>query len=203
MALFNWHISSYQKGGATSQSNYIWRREDFIGPDDLVASGSGNLPHWCNNDPAIFFHAADLFERKNGSACRHLVISLPRELGLQEWIDLVGMLINHDIGKKPYQWAIHRASKDGSDHPHVHIVYSDRVPDELDRPAETFFARFNPASPTLGGCKKDSGGQSPKQLRISVIRRKKLWADLQNEALKAAGHAACVDPRLGDSTVSK
>lgn len=203
MALFNWHIDSKRKGGATSQSNYIWRRNDFHGTNDLVASGCGNLPHWCHNDPAIFFGAADRFERQNGSACRHLVISLPRELSLPEWISLVETLIERDIGRKSFQYAIHNPCKDGLEHPHAHILYSDRVPDELDRPAEMFFRRHNPVSPTLGGCKKDSGGQSPKQLRISVIKRKKLWAELQNQALAAAGQAARVDHRFGSSTGSE
>jgi len=195
MAQFNWHIGSYQKGRATSQSDYIWRRNNFHGPNDLVASGSGNLPSWCNNDPAVFFGAADCYERQNGSACRHLVVTLPRELSIQEWIRLVEALISRDIGKKAFQYAIHNPCKDELGHPHAHILYSDRVPDELDRPVELFFRRHNPASPTLGGCKKDSGGQSPKQLRISVIKRKALWAELQNQALEGAGHAARVDYR--------
>jgi hypothetical protein len=33
------------------------------------------------------------------------------------------------------------------------------------------------------------------QLRMEMINRKKLWADLVNEALAAGGHAARVDHR--------
>ena len=199
MANFNWHIGSYQKGRATSKSDYIWRRNNFHGINDLVASGSGNLPHWCNNNPAIFFGAADCYERQNGSACRHLVLTLPLELSLSEWISLVETYIALDIGPKPFQYAIHNPSKGGLGHPHVHILYSDRVPDELDRPAETFFRRHNPVSPTFGGCKKDSGGQSPMQMRISVIKRKALWAEVLNQALEAAGYSARVDHRSGEA----
>lgn len=199
MAIFNWHIGSYRRGRATSQSNYIWRRDHFSIHDDLVATGCGNLPDWCHGDPTQFFAAADLHERQNGAACRQLVISLPHELSLPEWTGLVETLIARDIGPKPYQYAIHNPSEDSREHPHAHILYSDRVPDGLERPAEAFFRRPNPKSPASGGCKKDSGGQSPKRLRLAVISRKKLWADLQNKALEAGGHAARVDHRCGES----
>jgi hypothetical protein len=200
MAIFNWHIGSYQKGRASSQSDYIWGRNHWADRKDVVASGCGNLPSWCYGDPARLFEAADLYERQNGSACRHLVITLPRELSLGQWISLVETLIPRDLGPKPYQYAIHNGHEETGEHPHAHIVYSDRVPDGIDRPPEVFFRRPHAKSPALGGCAKDSGGQSPKQLRIAVINRKKLWADLQNEALEAAGHAARVDHRVGRST---
>lgn len=195
MAIFKWHIESYGKGRATTQSDYIWRRQQFSDRNDLVATGCGNLPAWCFGDPAVLFAAADRHERQNGSACRHLVVTLPRELGLADWIRLVEDLIARDIGPKPYQYAIHNDPDRKEEHPHAHIVYSDRVPDGLDRPAEMFFRRPNAKAPELGGCKKDSGGQSPKLLRIAVIKRKKQWADLQNQALGAAGHSARVDYR--------
>jgi hypothetical protein len=68
MAIFNWYIESYSKGGATSQSEYIWGQGLFGGRNDVVARGCGNLPAWCQGDPGVFFAAADLYERQNGSA---------------------------------------------------------------------------------------------------------------------------------------
>jgi hypothetical protein len=72
----------------------------------------------------------------------------------------VETLIHRDIGPKPYQFAIHVPREDDQEHshPHAHILYCDRIPDEHERPPEIFFRRFNPAAPELGGCKKDSGG---------------------------------------------
>lgn len=195
MAIFNWHIESYRKGSATSQSDYLWRRNHFNVRDDLVATGCGNLPTWCDGDPARFFAASDTYERKNGSACRHLVVSLPREFNRTDWIGLVDNLIARDLQGKPYQYAIHSDPNRDDEHPHAHILYSDRVSDGIDRPAETFFLRPNAKNPALGGCRKDSGGHPPKQLKIGVINRKKLWAEIQNQALKEAGHAARVDYR--------
>lgn len=195
MAIFKFHIESYRKGAAQIQSDYIWGRGDFSARRDVVAIGCGNLPDWCNGDPGVFFGGADIFERKNGSACRHLVLSLPRELDLQDWIRLVKHWIERDLGPKPYQWAIHNDLSRFDENPHVHIVYSDRLPDSVERSEDLFFRRPNAKQIELGGCRKDSGGKSPLGLRISLVRRKELWADLQNESLQAAGIDARVDHR--------
>lgn len=197
MANFNWKIISWKRGSATSHAEYIWRLGSFSGKEDLIATGFGNLPAWCHGDPAMFWRFADLYERHNGCACRELVVSLPRELGRSQWIALVENLIAQDMGSKAYQYAIHepRGQMPGESHPHAHILYSDRIPDGHARPAEVFFRRFNPTSPALGGCKKDSGGLSPKQLQVDVFKRKDIWAKLQNNALAAAGSSARVDHR--------
>jgi hypothetical protein len=201
MAIFKWHILSLKKGSATPHSDYIWGRNSFHAKDDVVSTGCGNLPAFCQGDPAPLWIAADLHERHKGSAGRELVVSLPRELGRAEWQDLVGKLIQHDIGPKPYQYAIHVPREDvhENSHPHAHILYCDRVPDGIERPPERFFRRPNPKTPELGGCRKDSGGRSPKQLRLAVIKRKSLWAELQNQALASGGHAARVDHRSSTS----
>lgn len=197
MAIFYWHIGSWQKGRASRQSNYIWGIEEFSSKEAVVHTAYGNLPHWCQHDPAAFWRTADRHERINGSAGRELVVSLPREFGLREWIALVDNLIRRDTGAKPYQYAIHVPMADGGDglQPHAHILYSDRIPDNYDRPPEQFFSRFNSAAPEIGGCKKESGGQTAKQLRLELFRRKELWANLQNQALAAAGHEARVSHR--------
>jgi hypothetical protein len=196
MAIFNWKINSLKKGRATAHSDYVWRRNQFSDRDDLVATGFGNLPAWCEGDPGQLFRGADLYERSNGSACRELVVALPRELDISDWIQLIETLIEQDIGRKPYQYAIHLPNTTrGEEYPHAHILYSDRVPDEHDRPPETFFRRFNAAKPELGGCRKDSGGKSPVEVRMTVIGRKELWATIQNQVLAAGGHSARVYAR--------
>lgn len=197
MANFNWHIESYRKGRATFPSDYIGGHGQWSERDDVVATGCGNLPGWCSGNPRTFFAAADIYERSNGAACRQLVVSLPRELSVSEWIPLVEAFIQRDMGGKPHQYAIHDAHGP-ADHPHAHIVYSDRIPDAFDRPPETFFSRHNANFPDRGGCKKDSGGKSAKQLRLEVIGRKKRWAEIQNEALEAAGHDVRVEYQSGE-----
>lgn len=197
MANMNWDIKSVQKGGAASSSNYIWGRDDFNYKDEVVATGCGNLPYWCDEDPQVFFLNSDLYERKGGAAARHLTVSLPRELELHEWIALVEALIARDIGCKPYQYAIHLPHRDDDEnaHPHAHILYSDRLPDDVERTEETFFCRPNPTAPERGGCKKDTGGKSRRHMGALAAERRKVWAELQNSALAAGGHDARVDHR--------
>lgn len=195
MANFNWKIKSYGKGAAQVQSDYVWGRGDFSSRRDVVATGYGNLPAWCDEDPFVFFAGADAYERQNGSACRQLVVSLPRELDLNAWIRLVETLIAHDLGHKPHQWAIHNDLSRSEEHPHAHILYSDRIPDSVDRSADQFFSRYNPKHVHLGGARKDSGGVPLRHLGAAVVRRKELWADLQNAALQTAGSGARVDYR--------
>jgi hypothetical protein len=194
MANFTWSIISIKKGGATTYAEYIWRLGQFGNRSDLAATGFGNLPAWCNGDPVTLWRAADLFERRNGAACRELGVSLPRELGLSEWIAFIEELIARDIGPKPYQYAIHSPADREGLHPHAHIIYCDRVPDEHIRGPELFFHRFNPGAPELGGCRKDSGGKPLFQVGKEVAGRRALWAQIQNRYLAAGGYPARVDP---------
>jgi hypothetical protein len=75
---------------------------------------------------------------------------------------------------------------------HVHLMYSDRLLDGIERALERMFSRYNAKQPELGGCRKDSGGLSPLELRANVLYMRKTIADLQNEALADSGHKARV-----------
>lgn len=200
MSTFHLTIRSARKGAALSHAKYIARlgRAGRGGRgDDLVATGSGNLPGWCDGDPFEFWRQADEHERKNGSASRELEIALPRELDNDQQLALVSDLITRELPGKPYQFAIHapRAAFEGGSQPHAHILYSDRVADGFERPPEQHFSRYNAKEPRKGGCRKDSGGRTPLEMKQEVQRRRKQWADLQNQHLAQAGFAADVDHR--------
>ena len=79
--------------------------------------------------------------------------------------------------------------------PHVHLMCSDRIPDGIERTPDRTFSPYNPIHPTEGGCRKDSGGKSPMELRQEVTARRKLVADTQNEMLAECGHSIRVDHR--------
>jgi hypothetical protein len=83
----------------------------------------------------------------------------------------------------------------GVENAHVHIMFSDRLPDDIERTPEETFRRYNAAAPELGGCKKDSGGKTPLALRDEVIAMRKTCAEVLNAALAKYGHSARVDPR--------
>ena len=214
-------IRSYPRGAATQMHQYIIRKAGtkHASRDDLVATGHGNLPSFCEGDPERVFAGADKFERLNGAACRAVVISLPKELPPSEWIKLTERFISADLSGKPFEYGIHlphrpqgpvqapdvptlpldshaqEAANESRRNPHVHIVYLDRKLDGIERSEEEFFRRSNPKHPELGGCKKDSGGRSRTQMRIELAQRKALWASMTNESLRAHGCDAWVDSR--------
>lgn len=200
MASYHLSIKSGKKGQATEHAAYIARagKHGKNGKgEDLLALDHGNLPAWANGDPNYFWKMADKYERKNGATYREFEIALPRELTLNQNLELVREFIKEEVGDKPYQVAIHAptAALGDDKQPHTHIIISDRKPDGIIRPPEQHFLRYNSAHPELGGCKKDSGGREPAKLKEEIISRRKLVADIQNRHLEKHGYDARVDYR--------
>lgn len=200
MASYHWSIKSGKKGGANRHARYIAREGSFGAHDrgeDLIAKGSGNLPSWAQGNANIFWKAADQYERKNAAAYREIEMALPVELPPLKQVELVEVYIEKVIGPKTYQFAIHApvASIGGCAQPHAHIIYSDRLQDEVDREAAQHFRRYNPRYPEKGGCRKDSGGKSRSELRAKVTGERQFFAELQNAFLSDGGHTARVDHR--------
>ncbi len=198
MASFHHRIKSGKKGTARAHASYIERNGKFSNRgEDLVHTGYGNMPSWAENNPAQFWKMADKHERANGAVYREHEVALPNELNEEQLVELTGRIVSELIGNKPYQYAIH--APDGSlgsiSNPHVHLMYSDRLPDGIEREPERMFSRFNPKEPERGGCKKDSGGLTRQELRENVINMRKTIADLQNQALAEYGHDMRVDHR--------
>ncbi len=200
VATYHLSIKSGKKGKAANHAAYITRQGKHSkgsSTNDLVATATGNLPSWTNGDPAAFWKAADTYERANGAAYREFELALPRELTLQQQVELTTKFLQDEIPGKPFQVAIHSptASLGRASQPHAHAMYSDRVDDGIHRAPDQHFRRFNPWNPEIGGCKKDSGGKDRVTLREEVIRFRERWADLQNEALAQHGHVGRVDHR--------
>lgn len=199
MASMHLGIKSGKPGKAALHADYILREGRYRKGGksrDLRAKGFGNLPPGIHT-PREFWRNADSGERANGAAYREIVAGLPRELKPHQWPPLVQDYISRAIPNKPYEYAIHcpKAALDGGLHPHVHLMYSDRIPDGIERPARQFFSRFNAAHPERGGCKKDSGGLDPVAVKEAVRLKRELWAAVQNEHLAKHGHAERVDAR--------
>lgn len=197
MPSYHVEIKSGRKGTATEHARYIAREGKHSRRGDLLDTGFGNLPQWANNHPEVFWAAADKYERVNGAAYRELVIALPNEFSPEQCITCAERVVAKLIGNKPYQYAIHapEASLGEASNTHLHAMYSDREPDGIDRPAEQTFGRYNPQKPERGGCRKDSGGRSPLELRDEVIARRKAVADIQNDMFAECGSSSRVDHR--------
>lgn len=199
MATFHLTIKSGKKGSAVDHSAYITRAGKHGQGEkaaDLVATGSGNLPSWAS-ETRTFWREADAHERKNGAVYREFEMALSNELNSEQQKALVVEFIRDVVGDKTYEFAIHRPEAAIGKVPqaHVHLMISDRVPDEIERVPERYFRRFNRAQPENGGCRKDSCGRDRHVLRNEVVSCREKWATLQNDHLERNGHATRVDHR--------
>jgi hypothetical protein len=168
----------------------------------LEATGHGNLPAWAEYEPALFWSAADRYERANGATYREIEIALPRELNPAQRQALVLDFIRQEIGERhAHQWAIHNpgAALAGGEQPHAHLMYSERTVDGIERDPEQYFKRYNGKHPELGGCRKDSAGTEER-----LLETRQRWAEVQNAHLQQHGHAARVDHRrLADQGIDR
>lgn len=197
MASFHHHLKSGRKGTAAAHASYITRAGKFKDRADLISCGHGNMPEWAESDPQLFWHAGDEHERANGAVYREHEIALPAELTRVQQTELVGELIRELIGDKPYQYAVHApvSSLQGVTNVHVHLMFSDRLPDDIERGPEQTFRRYNAKQPEFGGARKASGGKNRLALRDELIGVRRKCAELQNAALARHGHTARVDHR--------
>ena len=129
------------------------------------------MPEWARDNPSHFWQAADQFERANGSTYRELEIALPRELTPEQRLELVQDFVRQEAGERhAWSFAIHnpKASIDGGEQPHAHIMMSQRVNDGIERTPEQYFRRYNARYPERGGAKKDSGSLTLTQQKRAV-----------------------------------
>jgi len=201
MASYHFNITAPTKseGSALEHAQYIQREGRFT-PEkygEVVARGIANFPEWAREDPNAFWQASDQYERANGSVYREYELALPRELSREEQIVLVQRFAEQELGStRAYQWAIHTlVASDGKEQPHVHLMFSDRQLDGIERGAEQFFKRYNAKHPEKGGCRKASYGASPAEAAETYKAIRERWGQVQNQALERAGVEARVDHR--------
>lgn len=152
-----------KNSSAVQRFHYITRTKNFENHKENIAEKlefvqSGNMPHFAQNKPDEFWQAADIYERKNGRVCSSLVVALPKELTAAQRSELAEQFIAEfaDRYQFPYSCAIHnhQGSLGGQEQPHLHLIYSERSVDEIERTPEQFFKRYNPKNPQKGGAQK-------------------------------------------------
>lgn len=186
-----------KKGKAQPHADYIFRQGKYA-PDpnkpsqkdyeDLVYKSHGNMPKWAQDDPELFWRMSDSFERKNGSTYREHVIALPRELDLNQQTAFINEWIKSELGDKhAYQYAIHNPTAlDGKENPHVHLMFSDRTNDGIERGADTYFKRYNSKHPEKGGAKKDNTGLKQSERKELLKEQRERFEVLLNKHLELA-----------------
>ncbi|EQB7173097.1 MobA/MobL family protein [Escherichia coli] len=198
MATYHLNVKFGGKGQAGNHADYIERKGEYEKRKDLEYSEHGNMPGWARDNPSHFWQAADQFERANGSTYREIEIALPRELTPDQRIELVQDFVRQVAGERhAYSFAIHnpKASIDGGEQPHAHIMMSQRINDGMERSPEQYFRRYNAKNPVRGGAKKDSGNLTPTQQKEQLRTLRASWSALQNEHLARHGHRVRVDHR--------
>ncbi|WP_029542144.1 MobA/MobL family protein [Selenomonas sp. AB3002] len=185
---------------ASSHVQYINRESIFKKRGGCLYTAN-HLPNWAKGNAKRFFHEADKNERANGERYKEIVFSLPNELGLEENKKIVEEFVQKHLQDFYYAYAIHDkvgAMSNGERQPHVHIMFSPREIDEVERrqerPPELFFSRANPKDPEKGGCAK-SWKWNSKDRRKYLMRLRKDYAVIQNEALERNGVNLRVDHR--------
>ena len=185
---------------ASSHVQYINRESIFKKRGGCLYTAN-HLPRWAEGNAKKFFQAADRHERGNGERYKEIVFSLPNELGLEENKKIVEAFVQKHLQDFYYAYAIHDkvgAMSNGERQPHVHIMFSTREIDEVEkrqeRPPELFFSRANSKAPEKGGCRKSWKWISADRQKY-LLKLRKDYAVIQNEALERNGVNLRVDHR--------
>jgi len=103
--------SASRARGASSASgyDYVTREREFDGPDrdPVVYTESEHMPSWAEDDPRIFWDAADMYERANARLDIGADFALPRELEEEDRIELAREFAHEltDDEQLPYTFA--------------------------------------------------------------------------------------------------
>lgn len=206
MAIGRLSMKVGKAGKAGPHAAYIARDGQYANRlergERLEATESGNMPAWAEGQPQAFWQAADAFERSNGTTYREMEIALPRELDAPQRIELAREWVRQEIGDRhAYQWAIHvPTAADGGEQPHLHLMFSERQRDGLERDPDQYFKRYNAKAPEKGGARKGYGPNAGQTLTRSerAADLKELrgrWQEMANQHLERAGIEARIDMR--------
>ena len=193
MAVARLSVGIGKKGKAAPHALYIAREEKYAKTDDdlekLEFKGHGNMPEWAQARPNFFWKMSDEHERKNGTTYREHVIALPRELDENQRHELVKDWIKSEIGgKHAYQYAIHNPPAiDGYEQPHVHLMFSERLRDGIEREPDLYFKRYNAKHPDRGGAKKANTPKLLADRKADLVAQRARWETLCNKHLELSG----------------
>ena len=193
---------------AESHVEYINREKAFENRGGCIFH-SHRLPKWAKEDPKKFFKMADKYEGIGNRRYMEIEFALPNELKtVEQYRQIIDAFIEKHLKDHYYAYAIHDkigVMSNGQHHPHVHIMFSERLIDEVEkkkeRPAKYFFKyparkKKDGKEPTFEekyrrGAPKNRNWADKSFL--SVIRAD--FAKIQNEVLAKNGYSIRVDHR--------
>jgi hypothetical protein len=190
------HASRAQGHSAQLHADYIGREGRYgkgLYREQFLHAEHHNMPAWARDHPRAFWEAADTYERANGRLYTEMELALPRELDQAQQTALVRAFVAEHIGERhPVSWAMHTThALDGGDNPHVHIMFSERTLDGIERAPNVFFKRANTQHPERGGAMKTRAWQH----KATLLELRQAWAETANRALTREGHEPTLDHR--------
>lgn len=191
-----------EKTSAIKHCQYVMGEGQYKKKKDEILYTNCNMPHWAKNDkgeisPDVFWKIAEENERANANIYREHIISLPRELTLEQNIAFIDDWIAKEFkGQHYYNYAIHNPkARDGKDQPHCHLMYCERIIDEYERTPKQFFKRYNPKDPKKGGAKKANTGLKKEEMKNELKEQRQRYGELLEQHLLLAGHNIKIDMR--------
>lgn len=170
MAISHCSVRRGLAGKGAPHALYVQGEGRYGDRADVEHIEHGNMPSFAAADPLAFWRAADANERSNGRAYTELQYAVPRELTeRKDQIRFARQMADGIVGvKHPYTLAMHDSkAADGGRNVHVHLMFSERQLDGIERGPEQFFKRaaapyrhrvtkeMMPADPAKGGAAKD------------------------------------------------
>ena len=136
------------------------------------------MPKWAQDDPKNFFQAAKEYEGVGNRRYMEIEFALPNDLKtVEQYQQIIDAFIAKHLKDHYYAYAIHNKIgmiSDGQHHPHVHIMFSERVIDDVEQKQERETRNF-----FLYPARKKKNGTEPsfeeKWKRGAPKARK--WAD--------------------------
>ena len=133
------------KTNAQSHLEYINRERAFENRGACIFH-SYHLPKWAHNDPKKFFQAENIYEGVGHRRYVEIKFALPNELKtVEQYCQIIDSFIAKHLSNHYYAYAIHDkiGMLSGQRHPHVHIMFSERLIDDVEqikeRSAKAFF----------------------------------------------------------------
>lgn len=128
------HAEYILREEGNAHADYINREGAQSNKDDCVFKGN-QLPKWAKASPQKFFNAATRYEDKGNRRYKEIELSLPNELTLAQNRTIVDTFIANHLANHYYAYAIHEKAGElsGERHPHVHIMFSERLIDDVEK----------------------------------------------------------------------
>ena len=196
-----------EKTNAQAHLEYINRERAYENRGACIFH-SHHLPKWAKNDPKKFFQAADKYEGVGHRRYVEIEFALPNELKtVEQYRQIIDAFIEKHLSDHYYAYAIHDkiGMLSGQRHPHVHIMFSERLIDDVEkikeRSANAFFLyparkKKDGSEPSFAERWKRGAPKNRKWCNHQYVTELRAdFANIQNEVLERNGFSIRVDHR--------